>query len=196
MQMITYLDVALLNADKLLAGKTLPAGAFYLHVKNPFIKQNSFMTLEDYQKTIIADYKLKGLLLNDTAVLDLIDPAVESGQASEIFTFKKLKAGNLGKNDDLITLDDFNHLIAKNRANMVEAGEKILSGDLKLDPIKERPYTPTVSGPYRAISQFDNTLPENRYRKYIQLTKEADLTKIKQERDENTKESNEKLEAQ
>ena len=104
MQMITYLDVALLNADKLLAGKTLPAGAFYLHVKNPFIKQNSFMTLEDYQKTIITDYKLKGLLLNDTAVLDLIDPAVESGQASEIFTFKKLKAGNLGKNDDLITL--------------------------------------------------------------------------------------------
>lgn len=196
MQMITYLDVALLNADKLLAGKTLPAGAFYLHVKNPFIKQNSFMTLEDYQKTIITDYKLKGLLLNDTAVLDLIDPAVESGQASEIFTFKKLKAGNLGKNDDLITLDDFNHLIAKNRANMVEAGEKILSGDLKLDPIKERPYTPTVSGPYRAISQFDNTLPENRYRKYIKLTKEDVLSKIKQELDENNQESNEEGEEQ
>ena len=154
------------------------------------------MTLEYYQKTIIADYKLKGLLLNDTAVLDLIDPAVESGQASKIFTFKKLKAGNLGKNDELITLDDFNHLIAKNRATMVEAGEKILSGDLKLDPIKERPYTPTVSGPYRAISQFDNTLPENRYRKYIKLTKEDVLSKIKQELDENNQESNEEGEEQ
>nr|HRM37922.1 hypothetical protein [Trichococcus flocculiformis] len=59
--------------------------------------------------------------------------------------------------------------------------EKILSGDLKLDPIKERPYTPTVSGPYRAISQFDNTLPENRYRKYIKLTKDDVLSKIKEE---------------
>ncbi|MFZ2774040.1 MAG: hypothetical protein WAZ11_08920, partial [Trichococcus flocculiformis] len=177
-----------------LAGKTLPAGAFYLHVKNPFIKQNSFMTLEDYQKTIITDYKLKGLLLNDTAVLDTIDPSVESGKSSEIFPFNKLKAGNLGKKDELITLDDFHNLIAKNRANMVDAGEKILSGDLKLDPIKERPYTPTVSGPYRAISQFDNTLPENRYRKYIKLSKEDVLSKIKEEldgHDGNNQESNE-----
>lgn len=144
----------------------------YLHVKNPFIKQNSFMTLEDYQKTIITDYKLKGLLLNDTAVLDTIDPSVESGKSSEIFPFNKLKAGNLGKKDELITLDDFHNLIAKNRANMVEAGGKILSGDLKLDPIKERPYTPTVkvlTAP--SPKRFDNTLPENRYRKYIKLSK-------------------------
>ena len=74
---------------------------------------------------------------------------------------------------------------------MVEAGEKILSGDLKLDPIKERPYTPTVSGPYRAISQFDNTLPENRYRKYIKLSREDVLAKIKEELDGNNQESNE-----
>jgi ATP-dependent helicase/nuclease subunit B len=183
MQMITYLDVALSNADKLLAGKTLPAGAFYLHVKNPFIKQNSFLTLEEYQQTIISDYKLKGLLLSDPAVLDTIDPAVESGQSSEVFPFNKLKGGNLGKKNELITLDEFNRLIGKNRANMVEAGEKILSGDLKLDPIKDRPYTPSVSGPYRAISQFDNTLPENRYRKYIKLSKEEVLAKIKEEQD-------------
>ncbi|PTQ84506.1 DNA helicase/exodeoxyribonuclease V subunit B [Trichococcus patagoniensis] len=181
MQMITYLDVALLNADKLLAGKTLPAGAFYLHIKNPFIKQNNFLTLEEYQQTIISDYKLKGLLLNDPAVLDTIDPAVESGQSSQVFPFNKLKGGNLGKKNELISLDDFQRLINKNRANMVEAGEKILSGDLKLDPIKDRPYTPSVSGPYRAISQFDNTLPENRYRKYVKLSKEDVLAKIKEE---------------
>ena len=156
--MITYLDVALLNATSCWPGRHCQQELSNLHVKNPFIKQNSFMTLEDYQKTIITDYKLKGLLLNDTTVLDTIDPSVESGKSSEIFPFNKLKAGNLGKKDELITLDDFHNLIAKNRANMVEAGEKILSGDLKLDPIKERPYTPTVSGPYRAISQFDNTL--------------------------------------
>ena len=49
---------------------------------------------------------------------------------------------------------------------------------------------------WRTWPSFNNTLPENRYRKYIKLTKEDVLSKIKQERDENNQESNEEGEEQ
>lgn len=72
-------------------------------------------------------------------------------------------------------------MILNNRRRIVEAGENILSGELQMNPVKDKLFIPTVQGPYRAISQFDGTLKENRYRRIEKLTKETVLQRLRDE---------------
>ncbi|MFS6999080.1 hypothetical protein [Carnobacterium maltaromaticum] len=50
--MITYLDTALMNSETLIGGKAKPSGAFYLHVKNPFISNDKISDEENYQEEL------------------------------------------------------------------------------------------------------------------------------------------------
>lgn len=43
-----------------------------------------------------------------------------------------------------------------------EAGERILSGDIRLAPFKDEAHIPSMKH-YRSVSQFDATLQENQY---------------------------------
>ena len=46
LQMMTYLDVALENADELLGIHADPAGVLYMHVHNPMIRPGTELTPE------------------------------------------------------------------------------------------------------------------------------------------------------
>lgn len=181
MQMITYLDVALLNADGLLSGPTFPAGAFYLHVKNPFLKVEEIPEAAEWEKQILKDNKLRGLLVKDRAITDLLDPQADQSGESLVLPFAYKTDGGLKEQNDLVSLDELQLLIENNRRRIQEAGNSILSGTLKLNPIRDRKYTPSVQGPYRAVSQFDATLPENRYRRLEPLKKKDVIERLKLE---------------
>lgn len=188
MQMITYLDVALLNAEGLLSGPAVPAGAFYLHVKNPFLKVEEVPAAEKWEKQILKDNKLRGLLVKDKALTDILDPEAKGSGESLVLPFAYKSDGNLKEQNDLVTLEELQLLIANNRRRIQEAGNSILSGELKLNPIRDRKYTPSVQGPYRAVSQFDATLPENRYRRLEPLKKKEVLNMLQLELDLDFKE--------
>ena len=173
MQMITYLDVAMVNASKLVKGQTLPAGAFYLHVQHPYLKVQEQPTVEELEDFLLSNNKLKGLLVADKEITESVDPSVTEGEASLVLPFRYNKSGGFGKVADLIQTGELDLLIKNNRRRIVQAGNRILSGDLRMNPIKGKAFIPTVQGPYRAISQFDSTLNENRYRRIERLDKEA-----------------------
>lgn len=183
MQMITYLDVALLNAEGLLSGPATPAGAFYLHVKNPFLKVEQVPAAEEWEKQILKDNKLRGILVKDESITGLLDPQAERSGESLVLPFAYKNDGSLREQNDLVTLEELRLLIANNRRRIQEAGNSILSGELKLNPIRDRQFTPSVQGPYRAVSQFDATLPENRYRRLEPLKKKEVLDMLQLELD-------------
>lgn len=188
MQMITYLDVALMNAEDLLVKDAVPAGAFYLHVKNPYLKVLEQPTLEQWEEQLLTENKWKGLLIAEQEVTEALDPHVTKGNSSLVLPFRYKNNGDFYKQSDLVTQEELELLILNNRRRIQEAGIRILSGELKMSPIKDRLFIPTVQGPYRAVSQFDSTLRENRYRRLEKLSKDEVLQKLKQEFDQNLEE--------
>lgn len=181
MQMITYLDVAMINATQLVQADAKPAGAFYLHVQNPFLKVLNTPSEEELTEALLANSKLKGLLVADKEITEQMDPNVEDGGSSLVLPFKYKKDGHFGKIADLVAPDELDLLILNNRRRIVEAGENILSGELQMNPVKDKLFIPTVQGPYRAISQFDGTLKENKYRRIEKLPKETVLQRLREE---------------
>ena len=185
MQMITYLDVALMNATNLLSGTILPAGAFYLHVKNPFLEVTEKPEENEWEKLLLKENKWRGLLIADKEISNALDPTAEESGSSLVLPFKYKKNGDFAVASDLVTTDELAMLIVNNRRRIEEAGERILSGDLQLNPIKGKQYTPSVQGPYRAVSQFDSTLRENRYRRIDKMKKSQVFDKLREELDKN-----------
>lgn len=173
MQMITYLDVALMNAEQLSNSQVIPAGAFYLHVKNPYMKILEKPTKEDWEETLLADNKIRGLIIADSNLTKAMEPQAQEGKPHLVLPVRYTKNGGFYKNiNEMITPEELDLLIKNNRRRIEEAGRTILDGTLKMNPVKGRLFIPSVQGPYRAVSQFDSTLQENRYRRLEKMSKQ------------------------
>ncbi|MER2175335.1 MAG: PD-(D/E)XK nuclease family protein [Carnobacterium sp.] len=184
MQMITYLDTALQNAVGLIGHEAKPAGAFYLHVSNPFMKKGTFLDEDAYINELLKSYKMDGLLLEDEDMLLSLDPTIEPTKASLVYPFNQLKSEAL-KSNKFVTLDEMTALRQHNQKLIVDAGNKIVEGVNTLNPFYEkRQFIPTVNGPLRAVSQFDAMLPENNYRRMESLKREDILKKMQEEEED------------
>ncbi|WP_407391047.1 helicase-exonuclease AddAB subunit AddB [Carnobacterium jeotgali] len=184
MQMITYLDTALQNAVDLIGHEAKPAGAFYLHVSNPFMKKGTFLDEDAYIKELLKSYKMDGLLLEDEAMLLSLDPTIEPTTASLVYPFNQLKSEAL-KSTKFVTLNEMTALRQHNKKLIIDAGNKIVEGVTTLNPFYEkRQFIPTVNGPLRAVSQFDAMLPENNYRRMESLKREDILKKMQEEEED------------
>lgn len=174
MQMITYLDTALEFSPQLFGQKANPAGAFYAQVKNPYLKPKSKKS-EDWMMDLLKEFKLNGLAINEEDILNQLDLSLEAGTHSLIYPINQLKSGAL-RGRGLITTEELGILMQYNRQLITDAGNEILSGVNTMKPFLEKQsFTPSVSGPYRAISQFDVLLDENNYRHFDAIRSKQDL---------------------
>lgn len=181
MQMITYLDVALTQAVTLVGQEAKPAGAFYMHINNPIIPADEKLTSETIDDTILEQFKYKGLLLENEAVLDGLDKTIEPQEKSLVYPYKQLKSGKM-TSSDFVSFEDMSNLIEHNRSKFKEAGNSIFSGSTLLNPVyKDQERLACEFCPYRSICQFDVMMSENNYHKIDSLKKEIILEKIKEE---------------
>lgn len=184
MQMITYLDTALANAPQLIGHKAKPAGAFYLHVQNPFIKGDKIIDGDTYTNELLKQFRLDGLLLEEEDLLMALDPTIEPSTASLVYPFNQLKNETL-KSNKFVTLEEMEALRKHNQKLILDAGNQIMDGVTTLNPFYEkRQFISSVNGELRAVSQFDAMLPENNYRRMEKLSREEILKKIKEEEEE------------
>lgn len=69
--------------------------------------------------------------------------------------------------------------MAHNRANMRLAGDKITSGEIKLNPAyKDKERLACQMCPFRSVCTFDVMLQENNYHRLEKLNKEEALRRI------------------
>lgn len=174
LQMMTYLDTALSNSEQLFGKKAEPAGAFYSHVKNPFIKWADKSDEDKLQKELLKQHKLDGLIIEEEELLEKLDHSIEGSEYSQIYPYRRVKTGFSSKK--FITKDELDVMQGYNRKLIVDAGNDILSGKIDLLPYKDkRKFTPSVGGEYHAISQFDVLLDENFYRTPSSLKEKSDI---------------------
>jgi len=171
--MITYLDTVITFSEDIFDQKAKGIGAFYSTVKNHYVDLKN-MGDKSLEEELLKNYKLDGLIIDQREVLEAADVLLEPKESSPIYNLY------LNKNDQytgkkILTEEEFNLLKKFNRDKIIEAGNNILAGKNTLHPFDQRKikvHTPSITGPYRAISQFDALLPENNYKDVIKLDKD------------------------
>jgi ATP-dependent helicase/nuclease subunit B len=187
LQMITYLDTVLTYSEDIFKQKAAGIGAFYSRIHNPFIDAQK-SSQKDWDETLLKNFKFDGLIIDRAEVLQAVDNKLEKGTSPLYPIYLKVNGDYSG--NKILTEKEFEWLIKFNREKIIEAGNRILAGENMLKPFDDQSlYTPSIRGPYRAISQFDALLPENNYQEMKELNKK-EFFKILEEKYEGMEEDN------
>ncbi|WP_165006813.1 MULTISPECIES: PD-(D/E)XK nuclease family protein [unclassified Enterococcus] len=179
MQLLTYLDVALMDAVRL-TGKAAvkPAGSYYLHVHNPVLTDP-----DDIEKNTLKKFSYDGVFVDDPGLLEVLDHSLEAKENSLIYPVKKnakdqYQKGSYSK-EKFFTEEELQLFMAHNRENMRLAGDAITSGEIKLNPAyKDKQRIACEFCPFRSICTFDVMLKENNYHRLEKLDKDEALRRI------------------
>lgn len=186
MQLVTYLDVALTDAVELIGREDAKiAGAYYFHVHNP-VMDNQKATDDERLK----QYKYDGLFVDDAEVFPIYDDTLTKSKNSALFPIRKDKNETLQKisqsKDKFYTEEEINYLIQHNRQKMIDGGNRILSGEISLNPsykMKDKKRA-CQHCPFRSVCTFDVMLQENEYHRMKQLSKEEIIERMREEKND------------
>lgn len=180
MQMLTYLDVALMDAVSLVGQTAKPAGSLYLHVHNPILP---YEVEDKKEQQLLKKFQFDGLLLNDPVLLENLDKSLEPKKSSLLYPIeesaKELIKPGRRQEDKFVTEPELDALLTHNRSKFIEAGNKITSGEIELNPAyqgKERIACKFC--PFRSICNFDVMLKENNYNRIETLSKKEVMERL------------------
>jgi ATP-dependent helicase/nuclease subunit B len=185
LQLLTYLNGLQSNLQELDEPTARLAGALYLHLSNPKFdwKRNQHKELEELQ---LSSHEYKGILLNEPAVLDSLDQKLQDNQ-SVLYPLKVTKKGGISAKKDalLVTPDQLRWLQEWNKQLIIGAGNKILEGQVKLNPYRliegSKRSTGLDYSDFKDIYQFDNMLDQQRYRQLDPKKAKDDFDSAKKE---------------
>lgn len=179
LQMLTYLDILIRYSEKLVGKSANPAGVLYFHIHNPMIKSKKILTLDEIEELIFKDFKMKGLILCDPDVVQMMDQTLETGD-SKIISAGLKKDGTLKATSKVATEEDFTHLRQYVGKVFEKTGNEIASGNVEISPYKMNDKTPCAFCPFKSVCQFDSTLKENNYRVLPSLKQQEALEQVKE----------------
>ncbi|MDT9337593.1 helicase-exonuclease AddAB subunit AddB [Clostridium perfringens] len=176
MQLLVYLDALINNSENIVENQAMPGAILYFRIDDPILKSKGDLTEEEIKSEVLKELKLEGLLLDDVKVVKAMDNTLEPGTHSLIIPANMKKAGDLGKNKALITMEQFELLRKYVNEKMVEICQNMIEGKIDIEPCKENKNIVCDYCNYSHICQFDSSLEDNRY-KVIPKKKEEEIWK-------------------
>lgn len=160
LQLMVYMDAALQMEQKKHPEKEiLPAGVFYYRIQDPLIDRPKE---GEEQESILKELKPDGMISLEKEVLGHLDHCMVG--ESSVIPVKYNKNGSLSKSSKAASAQDF-YLMMKYAGNKVEEiRQKILSGDVKVNPYRRGTETSCDYCSYRQICGFDTKMEGYRYR--------------------------------
>ena len=123
LQLLVYLKAAEQSA-----GDALPAGAFYFQIQDPLVKAGDEV-VEATEHELAKLMQLKGVVLSDTRVLDLM-----SKGGCALIDDPRIKGGGLSKSKLACDLEEMHHLMDYAVHKAAELAEEMRSGRIDLAP--------------------------------------------------------------
>ncbi|EIA18699.1 helicase-exonuclease AddAB subunit AddB [Clostridium perfringens] len=176
MQLLVYLDALINNSENIVENQAMPGAILYFRIDDPILKSKGDLTEEEIKSEVLKELKLEGLLLDDVKVVKAMDTTLEPGTHSLIIPANMKKAGDLGKNKALITMEQFELLRKYVNEKMVEICQNMIEGKIDIEPCKENKNIVCDYCNYSHICQFDSSLEDNRY-KVIPKKKDEEIWK-------------------
>jgi ATP-dependent helicase/nuclease subunit B len=122
---------------------------------------------EEIARKIRQSYKLKGLVLGDRELIELMERGLTGN--SDLIPVGFKKDGNFTGRSAVISREQFKLLRQHLRRALLEAGRAILTGEVALEPYQLKKQRACTYCRFRPICQFD-PLIGNRYRNLRDLT--------------------------
>lgn len=179
LQMLTYLDVALSNSDKIIGVEADPAGFLYLQVHNPMIQADETLSQEKLEEEILKSYKMQGYVVDQPNVVEQMDTKMEKSSPIIPATFKK--DGTFTKYSKVLDTEELQMMRQFVRSKHEQAGNGMTVGDTRVYPYKLKDRMPCQYCAYRSICQFDETDPNHTYRSYELFNETTSLEKMREE---------------
>jgi ATP-dependent helicase/nuclease subunit B len=171
LQLVTYMDALLTIGERWLGTPVKPAGAFYFHVHNPLLSVANPISPDQVAEERHKGYKLRGLLLENEAVLKQMDSEF-SGGSSELIQVGTLKDGSFKKNADVASEQQWNQLRRHVRDTLKELGDRIYEGDIAIKPYRQGNNSACTFCLFSAVCQFDQQMEENAYERVTSMKKD------------------------
>lgn len=151
LQLLTYLDVALRHADRLIEQPALPAGVLYFGIKDPLVNSPGPLDPESAAKALLKQLKLRGLLLADPLVVNLMDNQIKG--YSELLPVAINKQQEF-YNSSVITLEQFEELRKFLAIRLKELVKQIVDGEISINPYKRGKEKACTYCAYRPVQQL------------------------------------------
>ncbi|RGW12920.1 hypothetical protein DWV91_07405 [Enterococcus asini] len=180
MQLLTYLDVALRDADKLIGAKEAhPAGAYYLRIHDPIQNPEEWLKQRPLDK-----YKLKGFYAKNGQLYPALDTTLREKEASQLYPITKDAKGivkPVAQNKNFYSEDEIHLMQDYNRLKMQQAADTIVTGEIALNPYLSPSGKRACSFcPFRSLCTFDVMLQENDYHRLRAQDKENLLKEMEE----------------
>ncbi len=162
LQMLTYLDVVITHAERWLGKKAKPAGVLYFHVHNPLLQTTGAIPPDEAEEYLFKRFKMKGLVLADRTVVNMMDSRLDTGYSSVIPVGLKTD-GSFRSNSSVITEEQWEQLRNYVRHTIREIGTGITNGRVDIRPYRMGTRTPCSFCPYKPVCQFDPLFEGNEF---------------------------------
>lgn len=182
LQMLTYLDVALDNAEEWLGVAADPAGVLYVYVHNPMLRTEAELQEASLEREIVKSYKMRGYILENADVAKGMDE--EIGSTSIVIPAAIKKDGSFYQHAKVLASEDWQLLRSFVRNRHQRAGEGMLAGDVRVYPYRLKDQMPCQYCQYRSVCQYDETDPNASHRSYQALDPLDAISKMKKELNE------------
>jgi len=163
LQLLTYLHVALQHYANNRERRVKPGAILYFTVKDPIISSNGPMTAAEVERAILARLKMKGLILADRQVVQMMDSRLETGY-SELLPVGLKGDGTLYSNSSVLDESQFELLRQCLVRVFTEAAAGIQNGDVSINPCRKNMQSACSYCLYRPVCKFDVLLEGNKYR--------------------------------
>ena len=172
LQLITYLHAARGNNMENLINPLLPGGVFYLKLDKPLIRTEGKVDDEEIEKMMLKELKLKGMVLNDKDIVKAMDKNLSEGKASDIIPVSLKKDGSFGAYSSAYSLENFNVLEGFTVNKIKEIGDRIMAGDIRINPYRRKQTNACMYCSYSSICCFEPGVGNNCYRQLKEIKEE------------------------
>ena len=174
-QLAVYMD-AYVKSD---SGKKAIAGIYYFTIDNPMIDGDRLET--SVEEAVFNTYMLDGYSINDSAVIEKIDREIIDSKRSNIINVSLKKDGDYTVSSRVLNQEQIKGLMKMTRKKVTETAERIISGDISIEPAKINDTVPCRYCDFMSFCQFDSTLPENNYNSIKKINKNDLLNLLAEE---------------
>lgn len=182
LQLLTYLLVALEGAKNLTDdSRPYEAGVLYYFLKNPLLAKEGPVDPEVIRKDMENALRMPGWLLKDPSLIELLETTFEEEKTTQFVPTVQVKNdGEFYKSSEknLKSSEDFSLILDHLKSILIESGQKILEGNLQINPYKLKNAIPCTFCNYKAFCGFDR-FQGNTYRELGELSENEILNQLK-----------------
>ena len=159
LQMLLYLFALAEGGQDVLGGRSIPAGVQYFPARIPVMGADGRLTAEETEKLRMKEKRRKGLLLDDEAVLQAMEPGDQPQRMNYAVRKDGSRSGDLASREQLGTLKKYVYHVLRNLVN------DIASGNVTPDPYtRGTSHNACAFCPYGAVCHRDEVEGRRNYK--------------------------------